>query len=61
LRDGVTLAQANEEMNAIARPLAEQYPDTNSNYGVTIVPFHEHLVGNRLRLPGEARRHSFRQ
>jgi putative ABC transport system permease protein len=49
LRDGVTMAQANEEMNAISRRLAEQYPDTNSGYGVTIVPFHEHLVGDVRR------------
>jgi putative ABC transport system permease protein len=49
LRDGVTMAQANEEMNVIARRLAEQYPGANSGYGVTIVPFHEHLVGNVRR------------
>jgi putative ABC transport system permease protein len=49
LRDGVTLAQANEEMNLIARRLAKQYPDTNFGYGVTIVPFHEHLVRNVRR------------
>jgi putative ABC transport system permease protein len=46
LRSGVTPARANEEMNALARRLGEQYPDTNSGYGVTIIPFHEHLVGN---------------
>lgn len=49
LRNGVTPAQASEAMNTLARRLGEQYPDTNSGYGVTIIPFHEHLVGNVRR------------
>ncbi|HZF37533.1 MAG TPA: ABC transporter permease, partial [Blastocatellia bacterium] len=49
LRSDVTIARASEAMNAISRRLGEQYPDTNSGYGVTIIPFHEHLVGNVRR------------
>jgi putative ABC transport system permease protein len=49
LKAGVTLAQAQDAMNEIARRLAEQYPDTNTGYGATIMPFHEHLVGNARR------------
>jgi predicted permease len=49
LRSDVTIAQASEAINATARRLGEQYPNANSGYGVTIIPFHEHLVGNVRR------------
>jgi putative ABC transport system permease protein len=36
LKPGVTLAQANDNLNAIARQLARSYPDTNTGAGVDI-------------------------
>ncbi|HEU5410585.1 MAG TPA: ABC transporter permease [Candidatus Acidoferrales bacterium] len=36
LKDGVTLAQANADMSAIARRLAAEYPDTNQSTGAHV-------------------------
>jgi putative ABC transport system permease protein len=47
LRPGVTIGQAREEMNLIARALAVQYPDTNKKFSsVQVITELEHLVGN---------------
>ena len=45
LKDGVTRAAAQADMDAIAARLAKQYPDTNADSGVEVIPLHEHLVG----------------
>jgi putative ABC transport system permease protein len=48
LKSGVTVEQAREEMNVIAKALAKQYPDTNTRHAATaVVPELEHLVGDR--------------
>lgn len=46
LKSGVTIQQAQSAMNAIAKRLEEQYPDTNRNYGVMLVPFQEEVLGD---------------
>jgi putative ABC transport system permease protein len=46
LKDGVTLEQAQAEMSAIAARMEQQYPDTNTHLGATVVPLHEQLVGD---------------
>jgi len=46
LKPGVTLAQANSDMSAVATHLAEIYPDTNKDSGVTLVALKENLVGD---------------
>ncbi|MBI1872847.1 MAG: ABC transporter permease [Acidobacteria bacterium] len=48
LRPGVTLAQAQAEMDVIARLEAEQYSETNRGRKIRVVPLREHI-------PGEAR------
>ena len=45
-KPGVTLQQAQAEMSAIAARLQQQYPDQNTDLGATVVPLHEHLVGD---------------
>jgi putative ABC transport system permease protein len=45
LKPGVTLAQAQEEMNGIAARLAHEYPETNGGMGATVVPLYEHMTG----------------
>ncbi len=46
LRPGVTIQQAQANMDAIAGNLAARYPDSNTNFGVKLVPLHEQIVGN---------------
>jgi putative ABC transport system permease protein len=45
LRPGVTLAQAQVEMDTIAKRLELQYPATNKGVGKKIVPLHEEMFG----------------
>ena len=46
LRQGVTITQAQAQMDAVARRQAEQYPDTNKGWNVRVVPLREHVVGS---------------
>jgi putative ABC transport system permease protein len=45
LKDGVSIDEAQEEMNVIATRLETEYPETNENEGVLLLPLHEDLVG----------------
>ena len=45
-KPGVSLAQAREDMNSIARQLAAEYPDNNQRIGAVVVPMREETVGN---------------
>ncbi len=46
LKPEINLPQARAQMDGIARHLTEQYPDTNTGVGVTLVPLSEQIVGN---------------
>ena len=46
LKPGVTQAQANSDLNAIAADLEKKYPDTNSGRRVTMRPLFETTVGD---------------
>jgi putative ABC transport system permease protein len=44
LKSGVTLEQAQAEMNVIGANLEKQYPDSNTRHGVKLIPYHNDLV-----------------
>jgi predicted permease len=46
LLPGVTLAQAQDDMNAIARDLAATYPVADKNVGITLVSMKQDIVGS---------------
>ncbi len=46
LRPGVTIAQAQSDLAAIAAALTKQYPDSNTNFGVLTKPLREEMVGD---------------
>ncbi|MEN3328539.1 MAG: hypothetical protein V7638_3346, partial [Acidobacteriota bacterium] len=46
LKPGVSQEQAQTEMSLIARQLQQQYPETNTEKGVRVVPLHKQLVRN---------------
>ena len=46
LEPGVTVAQANAELQQVAARLMEEYPATNTRMGAGLTPLHEFLVGN---------------
>jgi putative ABC transport system permease protein len=44
LADGATMEQANDELNAIAARLGQEFPDTNGPYSVRVRSAHEVLI-----------------
>jgi putative ABC transport system permease protein len=46
LKADVTIEQAQAEIDAIARQLEEQYPDTNTKWTMLLVPLQERIVGD---------------
>ena len=45
LKPGVRLEQAKADMTSLATHLAEMYPDSNKDSGITLVPLKENVVG----------------
>jgi putative ABC transport system permease protein len=45
MRGGVSVAQAQAQMNTVARRLAAAYPTTNANLGIDVMSLHEKVVG----------------
>src|SRR5581483_3794868 len=51
LKPGVTVAQAQSEMDAISKRLEQAYPKENAGWGANVIPLKEVLVGDmRLSL-----------
>jgi predicted permease len=46
LKPGVTVAQAQSDMDAVAQHLAQEYPETDKNEGIAVFPLKEDIVGN---------------
>ncbi|MGH9841025.1 MAG: ABC transporter permease [Blastocatellia bacterium] len=49
LKTGVTLAQANADIQAIMKRIAAQYPDDAGQLGATVVSLHEQVAGKMRR------------
>jgi putative ABC transport system permease protein len=49
LKRGVTIKQATAQMDAIGARIAQDYPDSNKGWGVSIEPFADTVVGTQLR------------
>jgi putative ABC transport system permease protein len=46
LRPGMTVAQAQRDMDVIAKRLQQQYPDTNAKVGAVVVPVRDEYAGD---------------
>ena len=46
LKPGVTLGQAQADMDGIAARLEKEFPETNTTWGLRLVPLHTELVGD---------------
>jgi predicted permease len=46
LKNGVTVTQARADVSALARRLGEQYPQLDQEFGATVSPLQEQMVGN---------------
>jgi putative ABC transport system permease protein len=44
LKDGVSLQQADAELNAITKQLASEFPQTNSNWGASVEPLQNNFI-----------------
>jgi putative ABC transport system permease protein len=49
LKPGVSVAQAQSDMNRVAAQLSAEYPETNSEVGATVEPLRDTIVGNASR------------
>lgn len=46
LKPGVTISQAQADMEIVARQIEQQYPDINTGLSVNIVSLHKQIIGN---------------
>jgi putative ABC transport system permease protein len=46
LKPGMTLERARRDMDAVAKRLQQQYPDSNTNLGAVVIPIREDFAGD---------------
>ncbi len=46
MKPATTVDQVRADLSAVARQLEQSYPDTNTDWGVSVVPAHEQTVGS---------------
>ena len=46
LKQGITIAQAQADLDVVAKRLEEQYPDSNTGWGLRLVSLREQLIGD---------------
>ncbi|HTG17441.1 MAG TPA: ABC transporter permease [Blastocatellia bacterium] len=46
LKPGVTISQAQADMETVARQIEQQYPDINTGLSVNVVSLHKQVIGN---------------
>jgi putative ABC transport system permease protein len=46
VKDGMTVERARQEVSALAKRLSQQYPQLDAEFGGTVTPLQEQLVGN---------------
>src|SRR5918998_445804 len=49
VKSGMTRQQAQEELSGVAARLGQEYPDSNADWGVRLIPLRETLVGTQAR------------
>jgi predicted permease len=49
LKPGVSVGQASADMNRVASQLAREYPKSNGDIGVTVVPLRDGIIGDSSR------------
>ena len=49
LKDGVSIEQAQQEMNGIAAQLANEFPKSNANWGISVEPLHLNFLAPETR------------
>jgi putative ABC transport system permease protein len=49
MKPGVTLAQANADMDTVARHIAEDYPKSNKGWGVSVVPLKNDFLNSGVK------------
>ena len=49
LKDGVSIEQAQQEMNTIAAQLQNEFPNSNANWGVSVEPLHLNFLDPATR------------
>jgi predicted permease len=50
LGDGVTVSQAQDRLNEVAKQLAKEFPDSNADWNVKVLPLHEAMTGDLKQL-----------
>ncbi len=50
LKSGIPISEARADLGSIARRLEKEYPDTNKDYGATVLTFHDAMNGGPIRL-----------